>query len=221
MSVLVEEARAPGVTRAEIDALLVGLSQPLSSDTSPRERADLLLSLMEDGRIADYTGADGRTVRVAAIQALLALGYPYALEVPPEALEAKARDEGNGARLLSTRKGKVGFGLVTLAGLAQLIPVIAVAATQSWSSWSSLGLTMSLAIAFIVCTTLLPALVTMAGHNLGNGGIKMTGSVWLFIVSLLWIIPSLLGFAAFPLNLIPLAMGGMILAGSMLMHSKD
>ncbi len=220
MSVLVEEARAPGAARPEIDALLAGLSQPLPSDASPRERADLLLSLIEDVQLASATGSDGRTVRVAAIQALLALGYPYALEIPPEALEAKARDEGTGPGLLSTRKGKLGFGIVFLAGLLQFLPLIYFTAKESWSS-KDLGLVWSLAFAFIVCTTFLPALVTLAGHNLRKGGIKMMGSFWLVLASLVWLLPGLLMFSAFPLNLIALAMGGLILAGPILMSSED
>lgn len=213
-----EEARAPGAARAEVDALLAGLSQPLPSDASPRERADLLLSLMEDAQVADYTGTDGRTVRVAAIQALLALGYPYALEVPPEALEAKARDEGTSPGLLSTRKGLVGFGLVSLAGIVQLLPVLFFAATETSSS---MAIAVLVSIAFIAGTTFLPALLTVLGHNLGKRGLKVAGSVWLTLVSLLWLIPGLLAFGAFPFNLIPLVMGGMILAGPILMSSKD
>ncbi len=218
MTVLVEEARAPGAARAEVDALIAGLSQPLPPEISPRERADLLLALMQDEQLADYTGTHGRTVRSAAIQALLALGYPYALEVPPEALEAKVRDELGVPGLLSSRRGQVGFGLVSLAGLVQLLPVLYFAATESWSPKD---LTVALAIAFIVCTTFLPALVTVAGHNLGKGGIKMTGSVWLVLASLIWIIPGLLMTSAFPFNLIPLALGGLILSGPLFMSSKD
>jgi hypothetical protein len=218
LNVLVEEARSPGAARPEVDALLAGLSQPLPSDASPRERADLLLALMQDAQIADYTGTDGRTVRVAAFQALLALGYPYALEVPPEALDAKARDEGTGPGLLSTRKGQVGFGLVSLAGILQLLPALYVAAFESWTGKE---VVVSLAMAFIAGTTFLPAFLTLLGHNQGKGGLKMTGTVWLVLASLLWLVPSLLASGAFPFNLIPMAMGGLILAGAILMSSKD
>jgi hypothetical protein len=218
LSVLVEEVRSPEAARPEIDALLAGLSQPLPSDVSPRERADLLLSLVEDARIADYTGTDGRTVRVAAIHALLALGYPYALEVPPEALEAKARDEGSFPGLLSIQKGKVGFGLVSLAGLVQLLPVLYLAAFESWSGKDT---AVPLAITFITVTTFLPALLMVLGHNQGKGGLKMAGKIWLILASLLWIVPGLLASGAFPFNLLPMGMGGLILGGALLMSLKD
>ncbi len=218
MSVLVEEARAPGAARPEIDALLAGLAQPLSSDASLRERADLLLSLIEDVRLASSTGSDGRTVRVAAIQALLALGYPYALEIPPEALEAKARDEGTGPGLLSTRKGQVGFGLVTLAGILQLAAVLHFSANETWLAEE---LFVAVAIAIITGTTFLPTLLTVAGHNLRKGGIKMAGTVWLVLVSLFWLLPGLASFGGFPFNLIALSMGGLILAGTLVMTSTD
>ena len=89
---LLEGVRGPGRVRENVDAFLQALGQPPSGDETPRARADLLLSLMEDAAVRDYTGSDGRTVRAAAVEGLLALGYPYALEVPPEAL-AQARAE--------------------------------------------------------------------------------------------------------------------------------
>lgn len=222
MNVLVEEARAPGATRAEVDALIAGLSQPLPSDASPRERADLLLSLMEDAQLASYTGTDGRTVRVAAIQALLALGYPYALEVPPEALEAKARDEGTDPGLLSTRKGQVGFGLVSLAGLVQLLPVLIFADAISWDGKNEFLRNLSVSLAFTVIggTTFVPALLMVLGHNKRRRGLKGLGAIWLILASLLWVVPGILWSGAFPLNLFPMTMGGLILAGALLMSSR-
>jgi hypothetical protein len=217
LSALVEEVRAPGAARAEVDALLAGLSQPPPADASRREHADLLLSLMEDAALADYTGSDGRTVRTAAIQALLALGYPYALELPPEALEARIREEGGIPGLLSTRKGQVGFGLVALAGIAQLSPVLYLLA-QGMASWSD-GIVI-LFLASIVGTTFLPAFLAVLGHNLGSRGLKKAGLGWLASVATFWLGGFALGFSEFPRNLIGLALGGLLLAGSFLMHSS-
>ena len=50
-----------------------------------RERADYLLSLLGEPQIAQASGHPG--IRRAAVRALLAFGYPYALEVPPEVIE--------------------------------------------------------------------------------------------------------------------------------------
>jgi hypothetical protein len=83
---LLEAVRSPGVLRSEVDALLRGLARPLAEDETPRARADFLLSLIELQEMRELQASNGRTVRAAAVKALLDLGYPYALEVPPEAL---------------------------------------------------------------------------------------------------------------------------------------
>ncbi|HYO65510.1 MAG TPA: hypothetical protein VEU33_05460, partial [Archangium sp.] len=57
---LLAEVRSPGVARAEVDALLSGLVRPLGPGESARERADLLLGLLEDEQVRDYTGSGGR-----------------------------------------------------------------------------------------------------------------------------------------------------------------
>ena len=51
----------------------------------PRVRADVMLDILEDKRLCALTGSDGRRVGVMALEALLELGFPYALEhgAPP------------------------------------------------------------------------------------------------------------------------------------------
>jgi hypothetical protein len=213
LSVLVEQVRAPGAARAEVDALLAGLSQPLPSGASPRERADLLLSLMNDAQIADYTGTGGRKVRIAASQALLALGYPYALEVPPETLEAIARDEGTRQARLSARKSQVGLGLVALSAVLALLPALFIAATKSWSS---AGEMLASSLATLTVTTLLPTLLIVGRH-----GVKSLGLVWLTLAALRQLFFGLMAFSLFPYNLLLLAEGGLLFTGALLMRSKD
>lgn len=220
LSVLVEKVRAPEAARAEVDALLAGLTQPLPPAASPRKRADLLLSLIEDAQIADYTGTGGRTVREAAIEALLALGYPYALEVPPEALAAAQRQESTGPLQRTSRKAKVGFRLVALAGAVQMIPVVSAAIDSgSHSSWNIL---LGMATVLILATTFLPAWLIMVGRNKGNAILKLLGQGWLTLTSL-----SCLGSGALTLGssslfgLSSVAIGGMMLAGAILMGSED
>jgi hypothetical protein len=82
-----DAALAPDATDSERDALLYAISRPLPPEASPREHADFLLSLLMDEHSHTLKGSTGRTVKQAAVQALLALGYPYALEIPPELLE--------------------------------------------------------------------------------------------------------------------------------------
>jgi hypothetical protein len=82
--------RAPGVTSEEIDTFLAGLKAPRPSDEPPRVRADLMLDVLEDEWLCGLTGGQGQRLGEVALEALLGLGYPYALEVTPEML-AQAR----------------------------------------------------------------------------------------------------------------------------------
>lgn len=85
-----DAALAPDATSLERDALIYALSRPLPPEASARERADFLLALLEDEQLRALKGSGGRTVGKAATRALLALGYPYALEIPPGAIDPSA-----------------------------------------------------------------------------------------------------------------------------------
>ena len=78
------EARAPGaderVRRGFVDRLArLDLG-------SPRATADRLQALLASGELATLRASDGTSARAIAVERLLALGYPYALEVSPEDL---------------------------------------------------------------------------------------------------------------------------------------
>jgi hypothetical protein len=176
---------------------------------------------MEDAQLADYTGSDSRTVRAAATQALLALGYPYALEVSPEALEASSRKKTPGRPF--TGKGQVGFGLVVLSGILQCGAVFSIAGMDFWSPRDSV-LTNGLMLwgtAITTGTTFLPAWLTLLGHNRGKGVLKELGSGWLTLVAIFWLMVGIFTLPFFPYNLIPLGLGALILSGTLLMSSKD
>jgi hypothetical protein len=93
---LLQVVRSPGVLRAEVDALFNGFSSPLAEGESPRARADFLLSVIESTDVGEFSGSHKITLRAGAVKALIDLGYPYALEVPPEALGLvqDAKEEG-------------------------------------------------------------------------------------------------------------------------------
>jgi hypothetical protein len=78
------QAQAPGaderVRRAFVDAL------PRLDLGNPRATADRLQSLLSSGALATLRASDGTSARAIAVERLLALGYPYALEVSPEDL---------------------------------------------------------------------------------------------------------------------------------------
>ncbi|RKG67969.1 hypothetical protein D7V88_40865, partial [Corallococcus terminator] len=85
---LLDAVRSPGAVRADIDAFIAAMGRPLTEEETPRARADVLLDLMaRENPLGDYRGLDGTKVRHAAQAALLSLGYPYALELPPELLD--------------------------------------------------------------------------------------------------------------------------------------
>ena len=220
LEVLIERARAPDAARAEVDELIAGLAQPLPPEQSPRERADLLLSLIEDKHLGDFTGTQGLTVRSAAVEALLALGYPYALEVPPDALEERPareptfRPEAPGY-IFGSGKGWAGFSLITLIGLAQVIPVLLFTSDMRGSD-RELGLWISLIIGG---TTFLPAVLVALGHYLRSRALRGLGGVWLILVSLLWIVPGLFLLTNTTFGLVPVTVGALLIAGVALMDS--
>lgn len=119
---LLEEVRAPGVARAEVDALLSGLERPLGPGESARERADLLHEIMADEQVRDYTGRGGRKVGHVAVLRLGELGFPYALEVPPE-LFAQARAAGGAeSPEEASARHRQGRVLACIAGGLEVLP---------------------------------------------------------------------------------------------------
>ncbi len=52
-----------------------------------RPVADALLGLLEGGRLEGLVDSTGRSARATAAEALVGMGYPYALELSPEDLE--------------------------------------------------------------------------------------------------------------------------------------
>jgi hypothetical protein len=214
--VLVQQARAPDAARAEVDALIAGLAQPLASEQSPRERADLLLALIEDKHLGDFTGSQGRTVRAAAVQALLALGYPYALEVPPEALETRLSDTDAEApqSLFSSAKGILALSFVVIVGLLMLIPAIGIASMFDDDTSATL-----VAIALVSGTTFIPALLVLLGHLRPSRLLRGLGNVMLILVSMLWLVPGIALLTQSLLGLIPMTVGGLFIASASAMES--
>jgi hypothetical protein len=184
---LLAELRAPGVMKADVDALLRGLALPLVSGETPRERADFLLSLIESSDVNDMQGTDGRTVRAAAVRALLDLGYPYALEIPPEALgDVPGARGGQGAQELPVA-GLVATFTGLMVQLFKGLPVTLELLSSEKSTANVYGL--------IFLTALLgPALsATLGGwkrmrwlQRLGLLTMALTGALWLAPFIALW-----------------------------------
>jgi hypothetical protein len=112
----VQEARAAS-TEAERAVAAGKLNQrldTLEAGSGGRQVADLLHALLEGGQLAGLEDTTGRTCRAAATEALLRLGFPFALEVRPEDLEhLRGRDEEQGFPWASLAAGGVlGTGLI-------------------------------------------------------------------------------------------------------------
>jgi len=86
--VLVEQAtRVPEAERPEVASRLNALLAQMAREGGDRQVADTFHRLLEGGKLQGLVDTEGRSCRAVAVEALLALGFPYALEVRPEDLE--------------------------------------------------------------------------------------------------------------------------------------
>ncbi|MCY1040995.1 hypothetical protein OV208_06670 [Corallococcus sp. bb12-1] len=187
---LVEEVRSPAVTRSDVYLLIDALDRAPAEEGLHRERADLLLDLMaRDNPVGDYTGRNGKTVRHAARDALLALGFPYALEVPPELMEPAA----------PPRPPRTGIGRGGFAALATL--TLYQTGLFSWTVWKDLTVRQSshlppprftrdtaVMIAVMVAFTWLPPLVSLVGHVWKRRWLQSIGSTLLAVQTMPWLL---------------------------------
>jgi hypothetical protein len=119
LSAVVQEARA-ATSEAERTSLAERINHQLDTlevGGEGRRVADLLHQLLEGGLLAGLEDASGRTCRAAATEALLRLGFPFALEVRPEDLEhLRAMDPSAPSRFAWApwgAAGALGAGTVT------------------------------------------------------------------------------------------------------------
>jgi hypothetical protein len=112
----VQEAREASTEdeRAVAAAKLNAQLDTLEAGSGGRQVADLLHGLLEGGQLAGLEDTTGRTCRAAATEALLRLGFPFALEVRPEDLDhLRGRDGEPGFPWASLAAGGVlGSGLL-------------------------------------------------------------------------------------------------------------
>lgn len=202
---LLETLRGPAVMKSDVDALQAALARPPEGDETPRQRADLLLALIDDAQLRDYTGQDGRTVRVTAVQALVGLGYPYALEVPPEALQdtpgASSEEEGGEYR--------VPWGSITIALINVLVQAVpAVFLLFIIENWNHGGERIGLASigAAIIAT---PSLLAILGGAWQVRWLQLTGVVLMALGCLLMGVGSLMALSAGAFGLLMLIPTGL------------
>jgi hypothetical protein len=117
----------------------------------------------------------------------------------------------------SDSKASRGFVLVIVAGVLQLVPALLISgfASDLASREPMAALFLPVAIVFIACTTFIPAFLMRSGRRSGNQQRGNVGFVWLIISSLLVLAPGL--FVPFPINVLVMIPGGLILGGASLM----
>lgn len=224
---LLEEVRSPGVARAEVDALLSGLERPLGPGETARERADLLHELLEDEQVREYTGSGGRKVAHVAVLRLGELGFPYALEVPPE-LYAQARAAAGHGEHSSMEPGarhRLGVALASIAGGLEVLPALFVALDgNSGDMEMALGWVLGVSL-----TSWVPALLADAEPvssrrwllTLMRLVVALPGLLWLAAAIFVLLVALSSGaFAAGLFFLVPLGMAVLRLGGASLLSSK-
>jgi hypothetical protein len=172
------EAVHLGALRKDVDALMQGLARPLAEDEPPRARADFLLSLIESAAVSDLQGTDGRSVRTAAVQALLDLGYPYALEIPPEALSKVDLPSKQGKQEIPIA-GLIATGIGLLVQLGYATPGLT-RILEGSGAWTLIGALIFLGM------VLGPAASAVLGGWLRERGLQRLGLLTMAVTGSLW-----------------------------------
>jgi hypothetical protein len=209
---LVERLQLSG-TPEEVDALIRGLARPLEEGESPRQRADFLLSLIESPDKSTLRGTNGRGVGDAAVKALMNLGYPYALEVPPEALASFRASTGkNKQRVLPIAGIVIAALTLALQGLVS-VPMALYYLFSEKPFWSIL-LTIGL---------LVPIPTSLLGGGLRKPTAQSVGLKAMWTAAVGWLITALT-FAKttpVPILFIPLLLSlGMALSAWLMRHPQ-
>lgn len=97
---LVDQARsASGAERQELSRRINRWLDQMVRDGGSRHVADWFHHLIESGRLEDLADEAGHSCHETAVRGLLAMGFPYALEVRPEDLERiKPREQQRRSR---------------------------------------------------------------------------------------------------------------------------
>lgn len=125
LGTLLEQARAlTGRKRRRVADELNASFLELGRRGGSRAVADFLGQKLESGALAGLEGSHHRSCRAAAVEALISMGFPFALEVSPDDLE-HLRASTKEARLRRVRAVVLGLMLVAgAAGLAALARLV-------------------------------------------------------------------------------------------------
>ncbi|QQR44474.1 hypothetical protein JKA73_36915 [Myxococcus xanthus] len=184
LAALRDTLSSPGVIPSEVDALIAAIAQrPAGDPEALRERTDYLLSLMTlPGDASVLTGSAGITVRTAAVEALLELGYPYALEVPPDALERARREQRLPTTAAPTSRLLRSPILATTATLLCLVLQLVLMALPDVRTLDDMGALLTPYLLPVIA----PALLAILGTWTKTRPLQYLGSLGLGIQGLFW-----------------------------------
>lgn len=133
-----------------------------------RAAADALLRAIDRSALRSVRTSDGTSLRAHATEALLTMGFPYALEVPPDALE-QARDERKSRSSGHTLR-KLAWGCVAADAALCVSTLVA-------GGWSALSFGAFAFIACIVAAVTGPSLLACRedGFTAWLGGLAFFG----------------------------------------------
>lgn len=151
IDVLQRARRAEGAARDQLSTELNAALVLLRETTDPRGAADALLELLTKKHLKGLAASDGRSCRSVAVAQLLALGFPYALEVTPEDLAHHRAQE-------KTISPNTKRALTALSLFAVVFPVVALLADAFTNETLSLLKTLPFAVALGLVTAA-PALL--------------------------------------------------------------
>jgi hypothetical protein len=165
-----ELASAPDADQPELAGRLNAALRTLPHIEGPLAAAGWLTRALETGSLGEWVDVQGGSCRATAVQVLLSLGYPYALEVSPEDLEF--------LRSSAAKPAPAGFMAALRPYL--LYPFIAVEVSFSGSDRSQL-------FAWLPPVMLLHVLATVGSlHGVARtqpGSAARTGWLWLLTLS--------------------------------------
>jgi hypothetical protein len=120
---LVDQARgAEGVERQELSRRINRWLDEMVREGGSRHVADWFHHLLESGRLEGLADAAGHSCHETAVRGLLAMGFPYALEVRPEDLERiRPREQQPRARKRDRDLKGGAAGVVVGGALTELV----------------------------------------------------------------------------------------------------
>jgi hypothetical protein len=174
--------------RAEVDALLLGISQPLRPGESARARAELLHRIIDDPWLGGFKGSDGRRVDEAAALALVALEPSFASELSPDGKAVLERAELASQGFVIhdelpsvglSKRQQVGQGLSLGLGVLELGLLLLWGKGLAW---------LLLGFAFLALTAFAPALVATSEQGIRNRVLHYVCLVFAALPSVPWLL---------------------------------